>query len=111
MESSKDLEREQADAAAAEAARIGGGPGSEGPLLDEDGEPVDEARRPLAESGQGFAEGFETAEQELVDHASHGDQHAAGHVLDDASATDDDDRGGRAGAADAERSSELEADE
>jgi hypothetical protein len=33
----------------------------------------DEARRPLEESGQGEAEGFEQAEAELIENASHGD--------------------------------------
>ena len=32
-----------------------------------------EERRPLDEAGQGEAEGFEQAEQELIEHASHGD--------------------------------------
>jgi hypothetical protein len=57
----------EAEAAAAQAAEIGG------PAPD-DGE-VDPAERPLRESGQGVAEGFEAAEEELQDIASHGDQH------------------------------------
>jgi hypothetical protein len=57
----------EAEAAAAEAAEIGG-------PAPEDGA-VDPAERPLRESGQGVAEGFETAEEELQDIASHGDQH------------------------------------
>ena len=32
-----------------------------------------EAARPLEESGQGVSEGFEQAEEDLVEHASHGD--------------------------------------
>lgn len=56
--------REEAEAAAREAAGIGG-PGSPGP--------DDEAERPLAEAGGGEAEGFEQAERDLVEHASHGD--------------------------------------
>jgi hypothetical protein len=32
-----------------------------------------EARRPLDEAGQGEAEGFEQAEADLIEHASHGD--------------------------------------
>ena len=35
-----------------------------------------EERRPVEEAGGGEAEGFELAEQELIDHASHGDEHA-----------------------------------
>lgn len=32
-----------------------------------------EEKRPLEEAGQGYAEGFEEAERELVENASHGD--------------------------------------
>lgn len=57
---------EEAEAAAAEAAGIGG------PAPDD---PVDDpAERPLVEGGGGQAEGFELAEAELIDNASHGDQ-------------------------------------
>jgi hypothetical protein len=70
-ESNLDLERdpiaeEEADAAAAEAARIGG------PTPDDHTD--DPAQRPLAEAGEGEAEGFELAEAELIDNAEHGDQ-------------------------------------
>ena len=51
--------------AAAEAAKIGG----EVPR-DSD----DPARQPLIESGQGEAEGFELAEKQLEDNATHGNQ-------------------------------------
>jgi hypothetical protein len=51
--------------AAAEAARIGG----PAPVDRED-----PAERPLAEAGEGEAEGFELAEEQLIDIASHGDQ-------------------------------------
>lgn len=60
-------EQEEIDAAAAEARRIGGTAG------DED---LDPAERPLAEAGEGVAEGFEEAEDDLIDHASHGDLHS-----------------------------------
>jgi hypothetical protein len=57
---------EEAEAAAAEAAEIGG------PAPDD---PVDDpAQRPVVEGGEGQAEGFELAEEELIDNASHGDQ-------------------------------------
>jgi hypothetical protein len=59
------IEEEEA-AAAAEAGRIGG----EVPRDEED-----PARQPLAEAGEGEAEGFELAEKDLEDIASHGDQH------------------------------------
>src|SRR5512145_1214936 len=55
---------EETDAAAAEAGAIGG------PGADED---LDPAERPLAEAGEGEAEGFEQAERDLIEHASHGD--------------------------------------
>lgn len=32
-----------------------------------------EEQRPLEEAGEGEAEGFEQAEEELIEHASHGD--------------------------------------
>jgi hypothetical protein len=57
---------EEEEEAALEAARIGG----EGPH-----DATDPADEPLAESGEGESEGFELAEQELEEHASHGDQH------------------------------------
>lgn len=53
---------EEAEAAAAEAARIGG------PNPEPD---VDPAERPLVESGEGYAEGFELAEKDLERFASH----------------------------------------
>jgi hypothetical protein len=43
-----------------------------------------EERRAVEEAGGGQSEGFELAEQELIDHASHGDQHSAGHIMRDA---------------------------
>jgi hypothetical protein len=51
--------------AAAEAARIGGEVPSES---------EDPARRPLIESGEGEAEGFELAEEQLEENAGHGNQ-------------------------------------
>ncbi len=95
-----DSEREQEQAAAAEAARIGGSPSDHA-------EPIDEAQRPLEEAGQGESEGFELAERELIEHASHGDQHAARRAAEDAPSTSDDDRAARGGEADSEYSSEL----
>jgi hypothetical protein len=58
-----DIERET-DAAAAEAGAIGGrAPENEDP-----------AWRPVEEAGGGVSEGFELAEEELREHAEHGDQ-------------------------------------
>jgi hypothetical protein len=98
-------EREQEQAAAAQAARIGGSPTAE--KLDS----ADDAQRPLEEAGQGESEGFEQAERELIEHASHGDQHAARRAAQDAPSTSDDDRAAQAGDADAEFSSELAEDD
>ena len=60
------LAEEEAEAAAAEAAEIGG------PAPDDQVD--DPAERPLVEGGEGEAEGFELAEQELIENAAHGDQ-------------------------------------
>lgn len=54
---------EQEEEAAREAAEIGGSGGAD--------YGVDESERALAEAGQGESEGFELAEQELIDNASH----------------------------------------
>jgi hypothetical protein len=60
------LIEEEAEAAAAEAGEIGG----EAPS-DSD----DPAQQPLIEAGEGESEGFELAEKQLEDIASHGDEH------------------------------------
>lgn len=94
-------EQEETDAAAAEAARIGGVAG------DED---LDPAMRPVLEGGGGEAEGFEEAEEALVEHASHGDQQSAHAILHDQGA-DEQPGAGDGGEADHERSSEREDDD
>ncbi len=71
--------REEEEAAAAEARRIGGHSGMEG---------MDEAKRASAEHGGGESEGFEEAEELLEAQASHGDPavnplHEAGQVEED----------------------------
>ncbi len=43
-----------------------------------------EERRAVEEAGGGEAEGFELAEQELIEHASHGDEHNTTPILRDA---------------------------
>jgi hypothetical protein len=60
------LAEREAEEAAAEAGRIGGG-------VPDDGD--DPAQRPLSEAGEGEAEGFELAERALEENAGHGDQH------------------------------------
>ncbi len=104
---SDDLVRRETDAAAAEAAHIGGSPTSE-PAGQEG---LSEAERPLAEAGQGESEGFEQAEQELIEHASHGDQHAARRAIQDAPEGSDDLRAQDGAEADEEHSSEREGDQ
>jgi hypothetical protein len=90
--SDSELERTQAEQAGAEAGRIGGGPGRDPAHSADD---VDEAHRPLEEAGQGEAEGAEAADAELIENASHGDQHAARHVINDAPDADEDARAER----------------
>ena len=75
MERNDDRIAEEEAAAAAEAAAIGGG-------IPHGEEDYDPAMRPLYEAGQGDAEGFEQAEQDLIDNASHGD--GRGEPLSDA---------------------------
>ena len=56
-----ELVREQEQAAAAEAGRIGGRAPDD----------VPEEERPVVEAGGGQAEGFEAAEEALIEHAEH----------------------------------------
>src|SRR3954468_2544982 len=62
------LAEEEAQAAAAEARNIGGVPTRD---LEED-LPHDPAMDPVYEAGGGESEGFEMAEEELIEHAEHG---------------------------------------
>ena len=62
-----DLVREEEAAAAADAGRIGGVAGDE--------DDFDPEMRPVYEAGGGPAEGFEQAEADLIENASHGDGH------------------------------------
>jgi hypothetical protein len=94
---------EEAEAAAAEAAAIGAKTSSEPEPTD--GRP-NEAERPVVEAGGGEAEGFEQAERELIEHASHGDQHAARRAIEDVPDFQQDARAAESGDSDAERSSE-----
>ncbi len=98
MEDDK-LIRQEEDAAAAEAARIGGRSGMEG---------MDEAMRSAAEHGGGEAEGFEEAERLLEDQAAHGDP--AVDPIRDASAVEADPDPAVYGEADQVDSTETEID-
>jgi hypothetical protein len=99
-EQSRQRDRIQAevDAAAHEAAGIGGVAG------DED---LDPAERPVIEGGGGEAEGFEEAEAFLIEHASHGDEQSAHAILHD-SGRSEERTTGASSEADHERSSALE---
>jgi hypothetical protein len=74
----------EAEAAAAEAANIGGAR-EEYPSEDDPTRPVDEAMRPLQEAGEGYAEGQELAEADLIDNAepSAGDPIEGGRAIED----------------------------
>ena len=43
-----------------------------------------EERRAVEEAGGGEAEGFELAEHDLIEHASHGDEHTPTRIIRDA---------------------------
>jgi hypothetical protein len=66
----EDLERREEAAAAREAGGIGGRTPE---YEDEQGDPADEAERVVLEGGEGVEEGFETAESDLREAASHGE--------------------------------------
>lgn len=57
-------EEAEVQAAAAEAGAIGG---QVEPVFDEEGQPADEADRPLYEAGEGYAEGAEQTEAQVED--------------------------------------------
>jgi len=43
----------------------------------------------VIEGGEGESEGFELSEYELEEHASHGDEHSAGRIIEDAALYDE----------------------
>lgn len=47
-----------------------------------------QARVAVEEAGGGESEGFELAEQELIEHASHGDGHTPARIMRDAAGQD-----------------------
>lgn len=51
--------------------------------------PVDPALEPLIESGEGEAEGFDLAEEDLIEHAEHGDEHGTDPIWRDAAGFDE----------------------
>jgi hypothetical protein len=98
MASTPRFEQEQADAAAAEAAGIGGVTGEEY---------IDPAQLPITEAGGGVSEGFEESEQALIEHASHGDQQSAHAILHDRGHPEEESLTREDSESDHERSSEL----
>jgi hypothetical protein len=98
-ERERDLVADETAAAAAEAAEIGG---------HTDTQRLPEAERPLAEGGEGVSEGFELAEDQLIESASHGRKH--GHPLGDGFPDEDGRSEGLTiyGEADHEKASEKE---
>jgi hypothetical protein len=49
----------------------------------------DPAMRPVYEAGGGESEGFELAEDELIEHSSHGDMHGTTKITEDAEHVDE----------------------
>jgi hypothetical protein len=95
-------EQQEIDAAGAEAAKIGGVAGDE---------ELDPAQRPVVEGGGGYAEGFEEAEEALIEHASHGDEQSAHAVFHDRGRSEQAGATAEDAEADHELSSELAEDE
>jgi hypothetical protein len=48
-----------------------------------------EERRAVNEAGGGQSEGFELAEQELIEHTSHGDERTTDRIMQDAGPTEE----------------------
>ncbi|MGH2833307.1 MAG: hypothetical protein ACRDK2_11090 [Solirubrobacteraceae bacterium] len=82
MSEQQPYEREQAERAASEAAHIGG---------EATHRESDPAMVPVEEGGGGESEGFEQAEELLIEHATHGDQQSAHAVLHDQSQSEEED--------------------
>ncbi len=110
MEEETPEEREQAELAAREAAGIGGGAPGAAREDELDGEP-DPAMRPVYEAGGGEAEGFEDAEELLIEHASHADERSTRAVERDAGEDEEAIPGSAYGEGDREHSSEREDEE
>jgi hypothetical protein len=65
-----------------------------------------EERRAVEEAGGGESEGFELAEEELIEHASHGDEHSPTRIIRDAEGDDEERTDSVYGEADEERVSD-----
>ncbi|HEY4918207.1 MAG TPA: hypothetical protein VIH92_14945 [Solirubrobacteraceae bacterium] len=101
MSADSQFEQEEIDAAATEAAGVGGVAG------DED---LDPSERAVLEAGGGEDGGFEQTEQELIEHSSHGDQQSAHVILHHQGSPEESGTSVEDGEPDHEHSSELTAD-
>lgn len=66
-----------------------------------------EERRAVEEAGGGESEGFEQTEEQLIEHASHGDDHGTATITHDATAEEPEDAGATYGEADSEDPADL----
>jgi hypothetical protein len=53
-----------------------------------------EERRAVDEAGGGESEGFELAEEEMIEHTSHGDEHSTQPILRDSASEGDEETAG-----------------
>ncbi len=91
-------EQAEIDAAASEAAGIGGVAGDEN---------LPPRERAVIEGGGGESEGFEQAEELLIEHASHGDMRSTNAILHDRGPSEEENSSREDGEADGELSSET----
>jgi hypothetical protein len=105
-----DFEREQEEAAAREAGAVGGRPDHSLDQIErDDSRPAgvsDEAYRAVEEAGGGTAEGFEQAEEELIERAENA--HGPSPMADRERISEDDRAGSPYGEADEEYTAEDE---
>jgi len=69
-----------------------------------------EERRAVEEAGGGESEGFELAEQEMIEHTSHGDEHSTQPIIHDAASEGDEEAAGDGDAVFGEPDEENKAD-
>jgi len=101
MPAGRRFEQEEVEEAAKEAAQIGGATPDEG---------LDPAERPVAEGGGGESEGFELAQQGLIENATHSDQQSAHVILHHQGLPEELDASGEDSSGDHEPSSGSETD-
>jgi hypothetical protein len=69
-----------------------------------------EERRAVDEAGGGESEGFELAEEEMIEHTSHGDEHSTQPIIHDAASEGDEEAAGDADVAFGEADEEIKPD-